>query len=242
MIHLAIFIERLRREGYELQVSQPQVIAKIIKGKKFIPYEEIFISVPEQYSGAVIQKLGSRSGQMKKMEMKEGTAYLEFIIPTSGLFGYRREFMTDTSGTGIMNSLFYRYQADNNEWKNRERGSLVACENGTTRLYSLTNIQNRGELFYGPGSNVYKGQVVGQNSRNKDIWVNVCKEKQLSNMRSKGDGGMEHFNVPRTIGLDDALEYIDGSELVEVTPKAVRIRKIALSELEAKRSRKVLAK
>ena len=238
--HLAIFIERLRREGYELQVSQPQVITKIIEGKKFIPYEEIFISVPEQYSGAVIQKLGNRYGQMKKMEMKEGIVYLEFIIPTCGLFGYRREFITDTRGYGIMNSLFYRYLADNSERKKRERGSLVACESGTTRLYSLTNIQNRGKLFYGPGSNVYKGQVVGQNSRKEDIWVNVCKEKQLSNMRSKGDGGMEHFNVPRTIGLDEALEYIDDSELVEATPKSVRIRKIALNELESKRSRKVL--
>ena len=238
--HLAIFIERLRREGYELQVSQPQVITKIIEGKKFIPYEEIFISVPEQYSGAVIQKLGRRYGQMKKMEVKEGIVYLEFIIPTCGLFGYRREFMTDTRGHGIMNSLFYRYLADNGEWKKRERGSLVACESGTTRLYGLTNIQNRGELFYGPGSNVYKGQVVGQNSRKEDIWVNACKEKQLSNMRSKGEGGMEHFNVPRTISLDDALEYIDESELVEVTPKSVRIRKIALSELESKRSRKIL--
>jgi len=240
--HLAIFIERLRREGYELQVSQPQVITKIIEGKKFIPYEKIFISVPEQYSGSVIQKLGSRQGKMKKMEMKEGIAYLEFIIPTSGLFGYRREFMTDTRGHGIMNSLFYHYQAGSSEWRKRERGSLVACEGGTTRLYSLTSIQNRGELFYGPGSIVYKGQVVGQNSRREDIWVNVCKEKQLSNMRSKGDGGMEHFNVPRIIGLDDALEYIDDSELVEVTPKSVRIRKIALSELESKRSRKALVK
>ena len=238
--HLAIFIERLRREGYELQVSQPQVITKIIEGKKFIPYEEIFISVPEQYSGAVIQKLGSRKGQMKKMEMKEGIVYLEFIIPTYGLFGYRREFMTDTRGHGLMNTLFYRYQANNSEWKKRERGSLVTCESGTTRLYGLTNIQNRGELFYGPGSNVYKGQVVGQNSRKEDIWVNACKEKQLSNIRSKGEGGMEHFNVPRTINLDDALEYIDDTELVEVTPKSVRIRKIALSELESKRSRKIL--
>lgn len=240
--HLAIFIERLRREGYELQVSQPQVITKIVEGKKFVPYEEIFISVPEQYSGAVIQKLGSRYGQMKKMEMREGITYLEFIIPTYGLFGYRREFMTDTRGHGIMNCLFYRYMADNGEWKKRERGSLVACENGTTRLYGLTSIQSRGELFYGPGANVYKGQVIGQNSRKEDIWVNACKEKQLSNMRSKGEGGMEHFNVPRTIGLDDALEYIDDSELVEVTPKSVRIRKIALSELESKRSRKILVK
>jgi GTP-binding protein len=124
--------------------------------------------------------------------------------------------------------------------KKRERGSLVACQNGITRLYGLTSIQDRGELFYGPSSNVYKGQVIGQNSRKEDIWVNACKEKQLSNMRSKGDGSMEHFNVPRIISLDDALEYIDGSELVEVTPKSVRIRKIALTELESKRSRRVL--
>ncbi|MFA5015711.1 MAG: translational GTPase TypA [Actinomycetota bacterium] len=237
--HLAIFIERLRREGYELQVSQPQVITKTIEGKKFIPYEEIFISVPEKYSGAVIQKLGSRNGQMMKMETKEKITYLEFIIPTYGLFGYRREFMTDTRGHGIMNSLFYSYLAESSEWEKRERGSLVACESGTTRLYGLTSIQSRGELFYGAGVHVYKGQVIGQNSRKEDIWVNACKEKQLSNMRSKGEGGMEHFNVPRTISLEDALEYIDDSELVEVTPKSVRIRKIALSQLESKRSRRI---
>ncbi|HEX7561101.1 MAG TPA: translational GTPase TypA [Candidatus Humimicrobiaceae bacterium] len=236
--HLAIFIERLRREGYELQVSQPQVITKIIKGKKHIPYEEVFILVPEEYSGAVIQKLGSRCGLMKKMEIKEKIVHLEFIIPTRGLFGYRREFMTDTRGLGIINNLFYRYMPEKGEWKERERGSLVAVETGTTRLYGLTNVQDRGELFYGPGAEVYKCQVVGQNSRKEDIWVNVCKEKQLSNMRSKGDGGMEHFNVPRIMVLDDALEYIDGSELVEVTPKSVRIRKIALTELESKRSKK----
>ncbi len=238
--HLAIFIERLRREGFELQVSQPKVITKIIKGKKCIPFEEIFISVPEQYSGTVIKKLGNRYGQMSKMETKEGIVYLEFIIPTSGLFGYRREFLTDTRGNGIMNTLFYKYIADNIEWKNRERGSLVVCEGGITRLYGLTNIQSRGELFYGPGSTVYKGQVIGQNSRKEDIWVNACKEKQLSNMRSRGDGTSEHFNVPKTLSLDDALEYIDNSELVEVTPKSVRIRKIALTELESKRSKKVL--
>jgi GTP-binding protein len=236
--HLAIFIERLRREGYELQVSQPQVITKIIKGKKYIPYEEVFILVPEEYSGAVIQKLGSRYGLLKKMEIKEKIVHLEFIIPTRGLFGYRREFMTDTRGLGILNSLFHKYLPEKAEWRERERGSLVAVETGTTRLYGLTNVQDRGELFYGPGSEVYKCQVVGQNSRKEDIWVNVCKEKQLSNMRSKGDGGMEHFNVPRTMVLDDALEYIDGSELVEVTPKSVRIRKIALTELESKRSKK----
>jgi GTP-binding protein len=234
-LHLAIFIERLRREGYEFQVSQPQVIVKIVGGRRMIPYEEVFIEVPEEYSGAVIQKLGSRYGQMKKMEVKERIVYLEFIIPTRGLFGYRRELMTDTRGLGIMNTLFHQYQPEKGEWKERERGSLVACEAGITRLYGLTNIQDRGELFYGPAINVYKSQVVGQNSRTEDIWVNVCKEKQLSNMRSKGEGGLEHFNVPRIMDLEDALEYIDDSELVEVTPKSVRIRKIVASELEGKR-------
>jgi len=237
--------ERLYKElenDVALKVENNPLGGWIVSGRGCIPYEEIFISVPEQYSGAVIKKLGNRYGQMKKMEKKEGIAYLEFIIPTSGLFGYRREFMTDTRGNGIMNTLFYRYIADTCEWKNRERGSLVSCEGGITRLYGLTNLQSRGELFYGPGAKVYKGQVIGQNSRKEDIWINACKEKQLSNMRSRGDGTTEHFNVPKTLSLDDALEYIDGSELVEVTPKSVRVRKIALTELESKRSKKVLVK
>jgi len=241
-LHLAILIERLRREGYEFQVSQPQVIVKVIDGQKMIPYEEIFIEVPEKDSGVVIQKLGSRFGEMIKMKTKEGIVYLEFIIPTESLFGYRLEFMTDTHGLGIMNTLFYQYLPSKGEKKERKRGSLVACETGITRLYGLTNIQNRGDLFLGPGANVYKGQVIGQNARNEDMWVNACKEKQLSNMRSKGDGAMEHFNIPRLITLDDALEYIDQSELVEVTPKSIRIRKIILDELEEKRRKKGLTK
>lgn len=241
-LHLAILIERLRREGYEFQVSQPQVIIKMIDGKKTIPYEEVFIEVPEQYSGAVIQKLGSRFGLMKKMEVKDGIVHLEFIIPTQGLFGYRRDFMTDTRGLGIMNTLFHDYLPEKGEWKKRDRGSLIACETGITRLYGLTNVQDRGELFYGPAVNVYKGQVVGQNSRSEDIWINVCKEKQLSNMRSKGDGGMDHFNVPRVMSLDDSLEYINETELVEVTPQSIRIRKIVLDEMEEKRRKKGLTK
>jgi len=241
-LHLAILIERLRREGYEFQVSQPQVIVKIIDGQKMVPYEEVFIDVPEKYAGVVIQKLGNRLGLMKKMEVEEGIAHLEFIISTRGLFGYRREFMTDTRGLGIINTLFHQYLPAKGEGQARERGSLIACETGITRLYGLTNIQGRGELFVGPGVNVYKGQVVGQNSRQEDIWVNVCKEKQLSNMRSKGDGSMEHFNVPRIMGLDNALEYIDQTELVEATPKSIRIRKIILDELEEKRRKKGLTK
>ena len=241
-LHLAILIERLRREGYELQVSQPQMIIKIVDGQKMVPYEEVFIDVPEKYSGVVIQKLGNRLGLMKKMEVEDGVAHLEFIISTRGLFGYRREFMTDTRGLGIINTLFHQYLPEKGEWKEREQGSLIACETGVTRLYGLTNVQGRGELFVGPGVNVYKGQVVGQNSRQEDIWVNVCKEKQLSNMRSKGDGSMEHFNVPKVMSLDDALEYIDKTELVEATPKSIRIRKIILDELEENRRKKGLTK
>jgi len=239
-LHLAILIERLRREGYEFQVSQPQVIVKEINGQKMIPYEEVFIEVPEKDSGIVIQKLGNRYGLMKKMSLEQGIVHLEFIIPTQGLFGYRQEFMTDTHGRGVINTLFHQYLPAKGEWKKRERGSLVACETGTTRLYGLTNVQGRGELFVGPGVNVYKGQVVGQNARSEDLWVNVCKEKQLSNMRSKGDGAMEHFNVPRTMSLDDALEYIDNTELVEVTPKSIHIRKIILDEIEERRRKKGL--
>jgi len=241
-LHLAILIERLRREGYEFQVSQPQVIVKEIDGQKMIPYEEVFIEVPEKDSGIVIQKLGGRYGLMKKMSLEQRIAHLEFIIPTRGLFGYRQEFMTDTHGLGVMNTLFHQYLPAKGEWKKRERGSLIAYETGTTRLYGLTNVQGRGELFVGPGINVYKGQVVGQNARSEDLWVNVCKEKQLSNMRSKGDGSMEHFNIPRAMSLDDTLEYIDNTEFVEATPKSIRIRKIILDEIEERRRKKGLNK
>jgi GTP-binding protein len=241
-LHLAILIERLRREGYEFQVSQPQVITKEIDGKQLFPYEEVFIEVPEQYSGVIIQKLGRRGGLMKRMEVDQGLAHLEFIVSTQSLFGYRRELMIDTRGTGIINTLFYQYQPAKDEKQERERGSLVACETGITHLYGLINIQGRGELFITPGVNVYKGQVIGQNSRSEDIWVNVCREKQLSNMRSKGDGAMEHFNVPRVMTMDDSLEYINQTELVEITPKSVRIRKVILDEIEEKRRKKGLLK
>lgn len=234
-LHLAIFIERLRREGYEFQVSRPQVISKEINGQKLTPYERVFIEVPEGYYGSVMQKLGSRKGELKDMKTIENIVYLEFIVPTRGLFGYRSEFLTDTHGLGIINTTFYQYLPDPNNWHDKEQGSLVAHESGTTNLYGLINIQGRGVLFYGPGIPVYVGQVVGQNSRLGDIRVNVCKTKQLSNMRSKGEGSDEHFNTPKIMDLEDALEYISDDELVEVTPKNVRIRKIYLNALTAKR-------
>jgi GTP-binding protein len=234
-LHLAILIERMRREGFEFQVSQPQVINKEENGKKMTPHEQVFVEVPDAHSGVVIQKLGTRRGLLQNMYSENGVTFLEFIIPTRGLFGYRTEFLTDTKGLGIINTMFHGYDVDPGGWGDRDQGSLVAHETGTTNLYGLVNVQDRGVLFYGPGVDVYEGQVVGQNARGEDMRVNVCRMKQLSNMRSKGDGGAEHFNTPKTMGLEEALEYIAEDELVEVTPLNIRIRKMVLSESEAKR-------
>lgn len=225
-LHLAILIERLRREGYEFQVSRPQVIEKEIDGKIHTPYERVFIEVPEEYSGVVMQKMGTRHGDLQDMNNVSGVTFMEFIIATKELFGFRSEFITDTRGLGILNTTFLEYRVDNGVVLKRDRGSLVAHESGIARLYGLINAQDRGMLFIGPNTEVYKGQVVGQNSRENDLVVNVCREKQLTNIRSKGEGVSEHFNVPKVMGLEEALEYIDDTELVEVTPKSIRIRKI----------------
>ena len=235
-LHLAILIERMRREGYEFQVSRPRVIIKEEGGKMLVPYEQIFIEVPEEYSGAVIQKLSSRHGILSEMRTENGISFLEFSIPTRGLFGYRTEFLTDTKGTGIINSSFSGFREDPGNWKDRESGSLIAHETGMTNLYGLLNCQGRGLLFFGPGTEVYKGQVVGQNSRPEDLMLNVCKTKHLTNMRSKGDGVSEHFNAPKIMGLEEALEYISDDELVEVTPKNVRIRKAVLDKTQERRN------
>ncbi|MDP3988138.1 MAG: translational GTPase TypA [Candidatus Levybacteria bacterium] len=236
-LHLAILIERMRREGYEFAVGRPQVIDKIIDGKKLTPYERVFVEVPEAYSGIVMQKMGERHGELQDMKSEKGIAFFEFIISTKSLFGYRSEFTTDTRGLGIINTTFEKYDNDNGFNNEKRQGSLVAHESGVTSLYGLTNTQDRGTLFIGPAVEVYKGQVIGQNPRPEDLRVNVCKTKQLSNMRSKGDGGMEHFNTPKVMDLEDALEYIGDDELVEVTPKNIRIRKVILDELLARRKR-----
>lgn len=235
-LHLAILIERLRREGYEFQVGRPQVIEKIVDGVKMTPYEQLFLEVPDEYSGVVMQRLGERRGELKNMHSDEnGITSFEFLIATKDLFGYRSEFITDTKGLGIMNVSFDSYKQSVGEVRARDRGSLVAFESGVTTLYGLTGIQDRGDLFIGPQAQVYKGQIVGQHSRPDDLRVNVCKTKQLSNMRSKGEGTMEHFNVPHVMGLEEALEYIGDDELVEVTPKNVRMRKKILDEVEERR-------
>ncbi|MBI2032172.1 MAG: translational GTPase TypA [Candidatus Levybacteria bacterium] len=236
-LHLAILIERMRREGYEFQVSHPQVINKVVNGKALIPYERVFIEVPDELSGVVIQKMGARRGELKDISSENGVTFLEFIISTRGLFGYRSEFITDTRGLGIINTSFYEYAVDNGYNHEREQGSLIAHENGVTNLYSLTNIQNRGQLFVGPAVAIYKGQVIGRNSRIEDISVNACKTKQLTNHRSKGEGVSEYFKTPKEMGLEDAIGYIADDELVEITPQSIRIRKTILDEIEARRKK-----
>lgn len=238
-LHLAILIERMRREGYEFQVSRPHVITHIEEGKVMTPFEKVYIEVPEEHSGVVIQKMGQRHAKMDNLETTEGITYIEFTVATKELIGFRSEFITDTKGLGIMNSAFYEFLPDDGFSRERERGSMVAYESGETRLYGMTQVQDQGEFFVGPAEKVYKGQVIGQCSRSGDLRVNACKEKKLSNMRSKGEGTMEHFNTPHRMGLDDALEYIDDTELVEVTPKSVRIRKIILDEVEARKAAKL---
>jgi GTP-binding protein len=235
-LHLAILIERMRREGYEFQVGKPKVIDKIINGQRLTPYEKVYIEAPEEFSGIIMQKFGQRRGELKDMKMEEnGISYMEFIISTRGLFGYRSEFVTDTRGLGIINAVFYKYDTDNGYVHEREQGSLIVHETGTTNLYGLNNAQERGTLFLGPAVNVYKGQVIGQNLREEDLVVNVCKAKHLTNMRSKGEGTNVYFKTPKTMGLEDALEFIADDELVEVTPENIRIRKIILDEVEARR-------
>ncbi len=240
-LHLAILIERMRREGYEFQVGRPQVISKVENGKTLVPYEWLEVEAPEAHSGVVIEKLGKRNGIMQNMRTENSVVFMEFIIPTRGLFGYRNEFLTDTRGLGIMHSIFYEYQPDATNWREREQGSLVATEPGNTNLYGLTNIQNRGVLFLGPGIEIYKGQVVGQHAREGDLEVNACKAKELSNMRSKGEGVRDHFDVPRLMDLEASLQYIGDDELVEVTPENIRIRKIILDKNQARREARGMA-
>ncbi|MFH1575874.1 MAG: translational GTPase TypA [Candidatus Nealsonbacteria bacterium] len=235
-LHLAILIEIMRREGYEFQVSRPQVIVKEINGEKLVPFEKIYIETPDQFHGTVIQQISARKGEMTDMKKTRDTVLLEFVVPTRGLFGYRTEFLTSTKGLGVMNTIFHKYDKDPGNWREGVQGSLVACETGTTNFYGLSNVQGRGILFFGAGAKVYCGQVVGQNSRGEDIRVNVCKIKTLSNNRNKGDAHDELLSEPRTMGLEAALEYIKDDELVEVTPKNIRIRKVYLDEITAKRA------
>jgi GTP-binding protein len=237
-LHLAILIEKMRREGYEFQVSRPQVIFHEKNGKKAEPIERLNVEVPEEFMGRVIEDMGRRKGVMFDMKVENGTAYLEFLVPTRGLIGFRNQFLTNTKGLGIMNSLFEDYEEYKGDFETKTTGSMVASETGTTRAYGLMGAQERGDLFYGAGVEVYAGMVVGENAKEQDLRVNVCKEKQLSNMRSKGEGGMEFLKVPRNLSLEESLEYLGDDELAEITPKAVRIRKYWLNENDEAKARR----
>lgn len=234
-LHLSILIEKMRREGFELQVSRPQVIFKEENGEKMEPFEEVSIECPEVYSGASIEKMGRRKGEMKDMRVENGTAYLQFEIPTRGLIGYRTEFMMDTRGQGIINTLFLGYKPFVGSIDATPHGSLISHETGETTAYGLIAAQERGIMFVKPAVKVYEGMVVGQNAKAEDIAVNVCRQKALTNMRSAGSGVAEGLNAPRDMSLEEALEYLGEDELLEVTPQNLRIRKTYLKEFERKR-------
>lgn len=236
-LHLAILCEKMRREGYEFQVGKPQVISKEEAGKILEPFEDVYIECPEASAGAVIEKMGRRRGEMKNMHVTHGTAHLHFLVSTRGLIGYRSEFLTDTRGQGILNTIFHGYLPQVGELTMEAHGSLVAYETGTATHYGLAAAQERGVMFIGPGVSVYEGMVVGQHARSEDLDVNVCRAKQLSNMRSKGEGVAVSLDVPRTLSLEEAMEYIGEDELLEITPKSLRLRKMYLSKHDRKRKR-----
>jgi GTP-binding protein len=239
-LHLAILVEKMRREGYEFQVGRPQVIFHEKGGKKLEPVERMNVEVPEEFTGTVIEEMGRRKGTMVDMRVENSIAFLEFLVPTRGLIGFRNQFLTATKGQGIMNTLFEDYEEYKGDLDSAPRGSLVASESGISRAYGMMNIEDRGVLFISPGLEVYEGMIIGQNAKSQDMRVNVCKEKQLSNMRAKSDGGMEFLKVPRSLSLEESIEYLGDDELAEITPKSIRLRKMYLTENEEKRLKKGL--
>ena len=239
-LHLSILIEQMRRQNYEFQVSSPQVIYKEIDGKKYEPIELLMIEVPDNYVGAVMEKLGSRKAELQNMGSRDtGVTHLEFKIPARGLMGYRQEFLTDTNGNGIMNNVFDRYEPYKGDIQERAQGSLVAHETGETTGYGLWYAQDRGRLFLGPGVEVYEGMIVGVSPKAEDITVNVCKKKHVTNTRASGSDEALKLTPPTILSLEQSLEFIKNDELVEVTPKSIRMRKMILSkELRMKQASK----
>ena len=225
-LHLSVLIEKMRREGYEFQVSKPEVIFKEEDGKKLEPMEKVTIDLPSEYMGVIIEKLGQRKGELISMtEAKGGYARLEFTIPARGLIGYRQEFMTDTKGDGILNSEFDGYGPYKGDIPKRKLGSIISYETGYTTTYGLHSAQERGILFVGPGVEVYTGMVVGANPKGLDIDVNVCRKKQQTNIRAAGSDEALRLSPPKIMSLEEALEFIEDDELIEITPTNIRIRK-----------------
>ncbi len=230
-LHLSILIETMRRQGYEFQVSRPKVILKEEKGVTMEPMELLIVEVPEQYVGAVIEKLGSRKAELENMGARDGgMTHLEFRVPSRGLIGYRSEFMTDTNGNGIMNQLFAGYEPYKGDILTRERGSIVVHETGESSAYGLFNTQDRGRLFIGAGVPVYEGMIVGECAKSEDVVCNVCKQKHLTNTRASGSDDALRLVPPSTLSLEQCMEFIKDDELLEVTPTSLRLRKTILSK------------
>ena len=231
-LHLSILIETMRRQGYEFQVSRPQVIYKNDEnGNLLEPMELLIVEVPESYVGAVMEKIGSRKGELENMDVRDGgSTHIEFKIPARGLIGYRSEFMTDTNGNGIMNNLFLGYEPYKGDIQMRERGSIVVHETGESTGYGLFNTQDRGRLFIGPGVPVYEGMIVGECAKNEDIVCNVCKKKQMTNTRASGSDDALRLVPHTTLSLEQSMEFIGDDELVEITPESIRLRKKILSK------------
>lgn len=237
-LHLSILIETMRREGYEFQVSRPQVIMKEIDGVLCEPIEILTVEVPEEYVGAVIEKIGARKAEMVNMTPKDsGTTLIEFRVPSRGIIGYRSEFLTDTNGKGILNQVFDSYEPYKGEIVQRRHGSLVAHETGVSTGYGLFAAQDRGRLFIGPGVDVYEGMVVGSTPKAEDITVNVCKKKHVTNMRASGSDEALKLTPHSVLSLEQSIEFIDDDEYLEVTPKSIRIRKRILDKTMRLRSK-----
>ena len=239
-LHLSVLIENMRREGYEFAVSKPEVLYKTDEnGKKLEPMERAYVDVPDEFTGTVIDKLSQRKGELQGMNpLNAGTTRLEFLIPARGLIGYRGEFMTDTKGNGVLNTEFYGYGPYKGDIAYRKQGSLIAYESGETITYGLFNAQERGTLFVGPGEKVYGGMVVGQNGKTDDIEVNVCKKKQLTNTRASGSDDALRLSPKKELSLEEAIEFIDTDELLEITPENLIIRKKILDGTERYRAKR----
>jgi GTP-binding protein len=237
-LHLSILLEQMRREGYEMQVSQPQVIYKNDEnGKLLEPIEEVIVETEQEYAGTVIQKLSERRGEMTRLDVNsDNSQRLEFLVPSRGLFGYRSEFLTDTRGTGVMYTNFHGYAPHRGEIANRRNGALIVLEKGETTTFALHNLQQRGVLLVGPAEPVYAGQVIGLCAKENDLVVNPCKKKALTNMRASGSDDALVLTPPRRMSLEQAIEFIVDDEYVEITPKAIRIRKAELDHSRRKRA------
>jgi len=234
-MHLSILIENMRREGYELCCSNPRVLYKEIDGVKCEPIENVIVDVPEMYVGAVMEKLGARKGTLLDMQLNGTRQKLYYSIPTRCLFGYRSELLTDTRGEGLISTIFAGYEEFRGEIKTRFTSSLVASETGTSTTYGLYQSQDRGPLFIGPATPVYEGMIVGENPKPDDIEVNVCREKHLTAIRSSGADEKLTLITPRQLSLEEAIEFITDEELIEVTPKSIRLRKVVLDTPQRKR-------